>query len=384
MNDTIENKEAPESSEKWYKKGPFQSMYALYCLLTAKDIENAIKETEKLQKQALKLLEQTQKFEKQTLEHEERPPKHSKESTHNPPNKAEVLKKHPERPTHNPQDDAILSGKLPWELRSNPEKYIKWLEKDGLPENKETKEFQRNISQTPEKQQLSIAKDFFDEITKSISKHGTNLWNIISSNSSNDAKAMLTETKTENKTVLYRHILYQEVRKDFTSQSISSKTVENIFKYAKAEISFNPNSALSQLFLKKSSDIMAQNHAKVQEYAGARYAAYIDNDYDKKTPEQQNKIKEIWKDRPFDIIALSVIAEKNLENQLTSRIKNADDLQAKLDNIPQVTELAQQLTVADIKESTEKAKTEARPNYELSQVPNDGKSSVKVATGRYA
>ncbi len=123
---------------------------------------------------------------------------------------------------------------------------------------------------------------------------------------------------------------------------------------------------------------------KTQEYAGARYAAYIDNDYGKKTPEQQNKIKEIWKNRPLEVIALSVIAEKNLENQLTSRIKNADDLQAKLDNIPQVTELAQQLTVADIKESTEKAKTEARPNYELSQVPNDGKSSVKVATGRYA
>lgn len=267
-------------------------------------------------------------------------------------------------------------------------KFSDLMENEGLPENNERKQFQENVSQLSEKQLSNMAYDFFNEIkkrqsteNKKLNKNSDIIDDALTKNIHSEKYAQTTD---ENRGIAYKKMLYLDINKDIQSESVSSNTVENIFKYASAEISLNPNSSLSQMFLGKSGDIMAQNHAKVQEYAGARYAAYIDNDYDKKTQEQQNKIKEIWKDRPLEVIALSVIAEKNLENQLTSRIKNADDLQAKLDNIPQITELAQQLTVADIKESTEKAKTEARPNYELGQVPNDGKSSVKVATGRYA
>ena len=111
-------------------------------------------------------------------------------------------------------------------------------------------------------------------------------------------------------------------------------------------------------------------------YAHARYGAYIDNKFNKKSSEQQKSISNVIDECPMEIIALSLIAEQNTK----INILDATNLKEKLDS-PQVKQVAAVIDPENLNESIEQAK----PLAKMTELPQSKfyQTNQKYA-GRYA
>lgn len=161
-----------------------------------------------------------------------------------------------------------------------------------------------------------------------------------------------------------------------------STLVDNVFELAtkinNVSKKLQPDTSLWGVSLAESK--RQENFKKAQTFALARYAGYADTKFNEKSDTQKQEISNIIEEHPLEIIALSLIAEKSN----ISYIKNANDLQQKLDSIPQIKELAEQLDIDNIIQSTAQAKDKAQAVYYLSNTPNKNDYSEQKIAGRYA